>query len=78
MGAWRQQASMGPPPFGSGNPNVYDCHVYGYDTLQWGHRLSAVETTRESEYDEETILLQWGHRLSAVETTPRPSLGRRI
>ena len=36
--------------------------------LQWGHRLSAVETRTanlEPTYDGE---LQWGHRLSAVET----------
>ena len=39
--------------------------------LQWGHRLSAVETGEviadAPPLDPE---LQWGHRLSAVETWP--------
>ena len=37
--------------------------------LQWGHRLSAMETCRISTpHLGQNILLQWGHRLSAMET----------
>ena len=39
--------------------------------LQWGHRLSAMETARWglSKADHSMVLpLQWGHRLSAMET----------
>ena len=36
-------ASMGPPPFGGGNLNIEDT-ADPIDWLQWGHRLSAVET----------------------------------
>ena len=36
-------ASMGPPPFGSGNQTCFAVSVTTR-TLQWGHRLSAVET----------------------------------
>ena len=40
-----RHASMGPPPFGSGNL-AYDSNVgFMAARLQWGHRLSAVETT---------------------------------
>ena len=39
--------------------------------LQWGHRLSAVETLYNRWVAEaEGNVLQWGHRLSAVETRP--------
>ena len=36
--------------------------------LQWGHRLSAVETASYWSYASSYSWLQWGHRLSAVET----------
>ena len=37
--------SMGPPPFSDGN-NFAGCVLFGaLDHLQWGHRLSAMETT---------------------------------
>ena len=42
-------ASMGPPPFGDGNffkPPSYSIHS---SPLQWGHRLSAMETGTGSE-----------------------------
>ena len=39
--------------------------------LQWGHRLSAVETSLTSFRWKRLPKLQWGHRLSAVETIPR-------
>ena len=37
--------------------------------LQWGHRLSAMETWLEA-YQGRFLfgMLQWGHRLSAMET----------
>ena len=39
-----QVASMGPPPFGDGNmPDVMPELIWEH-TLQWGHRLSAMET----------------------------------
>ena len=78
----RLRASMGPPPFGSGN-RAYVASTRARDTgLQWGHRLSAVETPSPIP----VVLcschsLQWGHRLSAVETfkrrrdAPAPLLG---
>ena len=37
-------ASMGPPPFGSGN-NEPPANTWLFKMLQWGHRLSAVETS---------------------------------
>ena len=65
-------ASMGPPPFGSGNSARYGgVNLAQWPVLQWGHRLSAVET---SEWNGQGVdgdwypALQWGHRLSAVET----------
>ena len=60
--------SMGPPPFGSGN-GLTAIHVAGAQIfLQWGHRLSAVETSRKGRVSFFLMYLQWGHRLSAVET----------
>ena len=39
-------------------------------TLQWGHRLSAMETISSSRMSpSHPISLQWGHRLSAMETS---------
>ena len=39
--------SMGPPPFGDGNkPGTGDSR-YSIRTLQWGHRLSAMETRQK-------------------------------
>ena len=52
--------------------------------LQWGHRLSAMETSvwghrlsaMETGVGPIAIVLQWGHRLSAMEThTRRASMG---
>ena len=48
-------ASMGPPPFGGGNskyPRTMICPTW----LQWGHRLSAVETPIGSEPHRLTII----------------------
>ena len=36
--------------------------------LQWGHRLSAMETWQPRAGMEPDYVLQWGHRLSAMET----------
>ena len=42
-------------------------------SLQWGHRLSAVETRIiPDNLGASAGCLQWGHRLSAVETGPGP------
>ena len=47
-----RDASMEPPPFGSGN-HAYSVVTHGTPTrtsLQWSHRLSAVETSISSTY----------------------------
>ena len=36
--------------------------------LQWGHRLSAMETVKANSGIGGEFVLQWGHRLSAMET----------
>ena len=62
-------ASMGPPPFGDGNvkPGKRPSALEG--RLQWGHRLSAMETlTSHTALPLRVRRLQWGHRLSAMET----------
>ena len=42
--SWIQPPSMGPPPFGDGKPSPAE-HSSGLQgNLQWGHRLSAMET----------------------------------
>ena len=59
---------MGPPPFGSGNSIAQAVNPNAYVLLQWGHRLSAVETEIGATAKGDVQMLQWGHRLSAVET----------
>ena len=64
-------ASMEPPPFGSGNRALTDANeVYAAScVLQWSHRLSAVETLEAPTLAIRAPYgLQWSHRLSAVET----------
>ena len=39
--------------------------------LQWGHRLSAMETGATGSGKTASVWLQWGHRLSAMETVHR-------
>ena len=39
-----EAASMGPPPFGDGNDQAFYGGFVELGTLQWGHRLSAMET----------------------------------
>ena len=39
-----------------------------FRTLQWGHRLSAMETLEQLSKNVDKLSLQWGHRLSAMET----------
>ena len=48
----------------------YSQERWGYikRNLQWGHRLSAVETEIGATAKGDVQMLQWGHRLSAVET----------
>ena len=65
-------ASMGPPPFGDGNFPEGTVGDLLYE-LQWGHRLSAMETMVVLLLLLATLLLQWGHRLSAMETMERGS-----
>ena len=59
---------MGPPPFGSGNMRRCRALRVRNFGLQWGHRLSVVETTSPSRRGSIHLRLQWGHRLSVVET----------
>ena len=61
-------ASMGPPPFGGGNPRDSGTWLASKRSLQWGHLLSAVETRVGAQWRYAGIMLQWGHLLSAVET----------
>ena len=58
---------MGPPPFGDGNVLIVMAFIF-LPMLQWGHRLSAMETSVSSSMPNPTSPLQWGHRLSAMET----------
>ena len=60
--------SMGPPPFGDGNVTISCARFSRETTLQWGHRLSAMETSAPSFDLTGLTALQWGHRLSAMET----------
>ena len=60
---------MGPPPFGDGNLLRAVSSLVGARTLQWGHRLSAMETGSCSGDSIVSLILQWGHRLSAMETS---------
>ena len=59
---------MGPRPFSRGNYQTTWCVVHVNNGLQWGHDLSAVETTLNSTSPNIPSPLQWGHDLSAVET----------
>ena len=65
----RSSASMEPPPFGSGNSIQSPVPTRYWRSLQWSHRLSAVETRLGLNRPLKQTLLQWSHRLSAVETT---------
>ena len=58
---------MGPPPFGSGNLKSLTITTW-LPGLQWGHRLSVVETWGGRLRWIDSSRLQWGHRLSVVET----------
>ena len=44
--------------------NNWSCKTW----LQWGHRLSAMETSLRNPCCWQVAVLQWGHRLSAMET----------
>ena len=59
---------MGPPPFGDGNKNNAVGEGPFWVFLQWGHRLSAMETPSAKNASRTIPDLQWGHRLSAMET----------
>ena len=58
---------MGPPPFGDGNKEVDKYAAELATSLQWGHRLSAMEMAAKAVADKAAAELQWGHRLSAME-----------
>ena len=72
-------ASMEPPPFGDGNRVSFrSARRSTHCTLQWSHRLSAMETCGGGRgINRPHISLQWSHRLSAMETArlhPRVSV----
>ena len=60
---------MGPPPFGDGNQATRREYQQTPVALQWGHRLSAMETSSPASLVGWSNALQWGHRLSAMETS---------
>ncbi len=64
-------ASMGPPAFAGGNASASPQITQQSSKLQWGHRLSPVETCRTCRRWQSQRPLQWGHRLSPVETPAR-------
>ena len=77
--AFQRNPSMGPPPFSDGKhrepsmgPPLSAMETFQGScstSLQWGHRLSAMETCRVAVgVGRPYALLQWGHRLSAMET----------
>ena len=73
---------MGPPPFRRWRFGVRPGRFSIEDTLQWGHRLSAMEISGATNRPSLSMIpLQWGHRLSAMEmcrraTSRRSSLPR--
>ena len=61
-------ASMGPPPFGDGY-RAGRGRIPGHlPPLQWGHRLSAMDTFPGVCEFPFLPRLQWGHRLSAMDS----------
>ena len=65
--------SMGPPPFSDGNALTNTRAYTTWSILQWGHRLSAMETLWVAPTRVTESTLQWGHRLSAMETPQSPA-----
>ena len=65
---WSISASIRPRPFSRGNTD-YDDPICGHLLLQFGHDLSAVETSSKSLSKALGSMLQFGHDLSAVETS---------
>ena len=57
--------SMGPPPFGDGNSRLMEQTPARYPCLQWGHRLSAMETRQ----------VVGGHHLFAAPSMGPPPFG---
>ena len=60
-------ASIGPPPFGDGKNGGCAGMLFYLCLLQWGHRLSAMESLSSASRLAGNSSLQWGHRLSAME-----------
>ena len=66
--------SMGPPPFGDGYGAAWTASKSRSSTLQWGHRLSAMDTCAgRAVCAVKSANLQWGHRLSAMDTIQNES-----
>ncbi len=68
---------MGPPPFGGGKRRRQVRLTFSLAQLQWGRRLSAVESVWVPANSSNNESLQWGRRLSAVERW-RVGVGRLI
>jgi len=61
-------ASIRPRPFSRGNIPIITILTLVQAVLQFGHDLSAVETTSADSAGSPPTTLQFGHDLSAVET----------
>ena len=64
-------ASMGPTPFSVGYNAMMTNTQHNIWRLQWGQRLSALETSRQFKKETNGTMLQWGQRLSALDTPER-------
>ena len=71
LGSWRRvAASMGPPPFGDGKGDAEIADTDKLVMLQWGHRLSAMESLqgrrrllgRQSSFNGATAFRRWKGR----------------
>ena len=69
MGA-TERAAMGPTPFSVGYVEKGTGTGDAAELLQWGQRLSALDTVAAGEGVNAIGGLQWGQRLSALDTRP--------
>ena len=60
--------SMEPWPFSHGYPLPHRATAPLYQSLQWSHGPSAMDTTDPATLDLDRMLLQWSHGPSAMDT----------
>ncbi|WHZ15034.1 MAG: hypothetical protein OJF52_001875 [Nitrospira sp.] len=70
------RASMGPRHLCRGIGNGFYSGLHYSEQLQWGHGISAVESTFVGMMAIAGIMLQWGHGISAVESDRIPRNSR--